>query len=161
MYNARTRTAALALTVALAVAASTTAVAAQAEPARATVAEINAGVVSGAVSIDGAVLGRQSDDEYLFSDGTDVITIDLDASDPDSTEIPTLTFLNIIGEVASDEIDVSAWAPLEIMMPAVIRTPQEAIEAFGGWIVVQNSQAAVGSDDMTDGPADGEVLTDD
>ena len=56
---------------------------------------------------------------------------------------PLLTLINIEGMVASDEIDVTSWAPLDIMTPAVIRTPQEAIEAFWGWIVTQNSQEAI------------------
>jgi len=160
MQNTRTRTTALALGVALAVAASATSVAAQDEAAGPTVAEVNAGVATGTVSIDGAVLGHQSGDEYLFSDGTDVITIDLDTSDPANAEIPTLTLLNIQGTVASDEIDVSSWALLDIMVPAVIRTPQEAMETFQGWIITQNAQAAVESADPADGPADGEILTD-
>ncbi len=44
------------------------------------------------------------------------------------------------------------------MMPAVIRLPEEAMEAFRGWIVVQDSQAPVDAVDPES--RDGEVLTD-
>lgn len=142
MNTARmTRIMALPLAAAL-VALGSGAALAQDEPQAATVAEINAGNVAGTVTLDGAVLAREDDEEYWFSDGTDVIKIDVDTSSADPA-IPLLTLINIEGMVASDEIDVTSWAPLDIMTPAVIRTPQEAIEAFWGWIVTQNSQEAI------------------
>jgi uncharacterized protein YdeI (BOF family) len=148
------------LTIALAVAATGSAAIAHDEPLPATIAEVNAGIVEGTVSIDGAILGQQAGDEYLFSDGTDVITVDLDDSDSTADEVPTLTLMNIVGSVASGEIDVSTWAPLEIMVPAVIRTPAEAIQSFQGWIIVQNAQVPVSADDMATGPADGDTVSD-
>jgi hypothetical protein len=59
---------------------------------------------------------------------------------------------------AEDEIDASSWEPLPIMMPAVIRLPDDAMEAFQGRIVMQNSQAPVDAVDPES--RDGEVLTD-
>jgi hypothetical protein len=44
------------------------------------------------------------------------------------------------------------------MMPAVIRLPDDAMEAFQGRIVMQNSQAPVDAVDPES--RDGEVLTD-
>jgi hypothetical protein len=61
--------------------------------------------------------------------------------DATATEVPLLTLMNIVGTASSDGIEVSSWAPLDLMTAAVIRTPEEARQAFQAWIIVQNSQA--------------------
>jgi uncharacterized protein YdeI (BOF family) len=135
-----TRSLALPLAIALACGAAIPALA-QDEAQSATVAQVNAGQVTGTVTMDGAALYQVDgdEDEYVFSDGTDVIELDMNTSNADP-ELPLLTLLNIVGTVASDEIDVISWAPLDLMVPAVIRTPEEAMEAYWGWIVTQNAQ---------------------
>ena len=135
------RTLALPLAVAL-LAASALPVIAQEGAQDATVAEINAGAVSGVVTLRGAALAQQDEEEYWFSDGTDVIKIDIDTTTADA-EVPLLTLMTLQGQVASDEIEVSSWAVLDIMTPAVIRTPEDAIDAYTGWIITQNSQAPI------------------
>ena len=124
MQHLRLRTTLTGLTIALAIAASGTAAIGQDEPAGATVAEVLAGSVDGTVTIEGAILGQRADDTYLFSDGTDVITIDVARSDTADEGVPTLTLMNIVGSVVDGHIEVSSWAPLEIMVPAVVRTPR-------------------------------------
>ena len=54
-----------------------------------------------------------------------------------------LTLINVVGTVASDEIEVTSWNALDLMTPAVIRTPEEAAEAYWNWIITQNSQESV------------------
>ncbi len=135
------RNLALPLAVAL-LATSALPVIAQEGAQDATVAEINAGAVSGVVTLRGAALAQQDEEEYWFSDGTDVIKIDIDTTTADA-EVPLLTLMTLQGQVASDEIEVSSWAVLDIMTPAVIRTPEDAIDAYTGWIITQNSQAPI------------------
>lgn len=122
------------------VSAASLGVAAQDEPATVTIADISAGKASGSVTIIGSALVRIGDEEYYFSDGTDVIAIDIDttAADPD---LPLLELITIDGSVAADEIDVSSWAPLDIMVATVIKSPEEVMEAFGGWIIAHGQMA--------------------
>lgn len=102
-----------------------------------TVAEVNAGAVSGSVTMDGVVLDpkRGEDDEYFFSDGTGVTIIDVD-DDP-----PLLTPITIVGQVTSDDIDVSRWTPADA--PMADAGPEA--EAFMAWV------AALGGGAMGDG----------
>lgn len=120
---------------------------AQDEP-RPSVAEVNSGAVSGSVTIDGVVLEpkRGEDDEYLFSDGTGVTVIDVD-DDP-----PLLTPVTIVGQVTSDDIDVSSWAPAD----AVMADAGPAAEAFMAWVAVLRGDdvAAAGDGAGGDGEAD-------
>ena len=122
--------------VAVALALSIVGVAAQEEPQPATVAEIDAGVVSGAVTIDGAALVRADDEEYYFSDGLATVKIDIDTSNADP-DVPLMTLINIVGTTSSDEIDVSSWTELE--EPAADLGPRE--EEFMAWV------ALLGDDD--------------
>ena len=93
------------------------------------------------VYLEGAALEQtDDDDEYLFSDGTGVITIDVDENAGEG-ELPLFELIGIEGTVAADEIDVSRWAPLRIVTPAVIVEEPQVIEAFRGWIVAYGSQA--------------------
>ncbi|MFV2062719.1 MAG: hypothetical protein ACC726_04295 [Chloroflexota bacterium] len=113
----------------------------QEESPQAYVSDVNAGAVTGIVSIEGAVVAPGDDEgDYWFSDGTDVTSIDIDMSASDA-EVPLLTLMNIVGTATSDGIEVSSWAPLDLMTAAVVRTPEEAKQAFWAWIIVQNSQA--------------------
>lgn len=121
-------------------------VVAQDEVAKTTISAIDRGEVSGAVYLEGAALERtDDDDEYLFSDGTGVITIDVD-SNAGEGEVPLFELIGIEGTVASDEIDVSRWEPLRIVTPAVIVPEEQVIEAFWGWIVAYGSQAPQGAE---------------
>jgi len=136
---------AIPLAMALLGAAASSTASAQEAPQDAFVIDVNAAVVTGAVSIDGAVLGPATDvGGYWFSDGSDVTLIEIDTTataTSTSTDVPLLTLMNIVGTASGDGIEVSSWAPLDIMTPAVIRTPEEARQAFQAWIIVQNSQA--------------------
>jgi len=113
---------------------------AQDEAAPATISQIDAGEATGTVYLEGAALERIDDDEYLFSDGTGVIELDINTSAADA-EVPLFTLIGVDGTVASDEIDVTNWAPLEIFTLAVIVSEPQVIEAFQGWIVAYGSQA--------------------
>jgi len=125
------------LTVALAIAAP---VAAQEEVETTTISAIERGEAEATVYLEGAALEQLDDEEYLFSDGTGVITIDVDA-DAGEGELPLFELIGVEGTVASDEIDVSRWALLPIVTPAVIVPEEQVIEAFWGWIVAYGSQA--------------------
>ena len=46
------------------------------------------------------------------------------------------------GTLADDEVEVSRWAALRIVTPAVIVPEEQVIEAFQGWIVAHSSQSA-------------------
>jgi len=134
------RTAVISAATAALVALSSVGAAAQDEPQAANVADVNAGKVTGSVTIDGAALVQKDDEEYYFSDGTDITVIDIDTSGADA-DVPLMTLINIVGATAGDEIDVTSWAPLEIMTPAVIKTPEDVTKSFMGWIVAYNSMA--------------------
>jgi len=113
---------------------------AQDEPQSANIADVNAGKVTGSVTIDGAALVQKDDEEYYFSDGTDITVIDIDTSGADP-EVPLMTLINIVGTAASDEIDVTSWTPLDIMTAAVIKSPEEVSKVFQGWIVAYGQMA--------------------
>lgn len=141
--NARARRSLIGLLLtAVALVVSATPVLGQEEGPTVTVAAIKAGIVDGEVSLQGAALAREDDGGYWFSDGTDVVRIDV-GTDSGVAELPLLRLIGIEGAVAGDGIDVSSWSELEIMVPAVIRTPQEAIDAFWSWIITQNSQEII------------------
>lgn len=124
--------------LALAVAAP---VAAQAEVAQTTISAIERGEAEAVVYLEGAALYQEDDeDEYLFSDGTGVVMIDVDDADGGG-ELPLFELMGIEGRVAGDEIDVSRWVPLRIVTPAVIVPEEQVIEAYQGWIVAYGSQA--------------------
>lgn len=139
------RAAAIPLAAAMALLIATSALA-QDEAQPTTISAIDRGEVTGLVSLEGSALEQTDDDEYLFSDGTGVIAIEvsIDASDAEAeaeAEVPLFTLIGIEGTVATDEIDVTAWAPLGIMTPAVIVPEEQVIEAFWGWIIAYGSQA--------------------
>jgi uncharacterized protein YdeI (BOF family) len=115
---------------------------AQEEVATTTISAIERGEASGTVYLEGAALyvAEDDDDEYVFSDGTGSIVIDVD-DDAGEGELPLFELISIEGTVASGEIDVSRWAPLRIVTPAVIIEEPQVIEAFWGWIVAYGSQA--------------------
>jgi uncharacterized protein YdeI (BOF family) len=139
MMRSNHRALAACLAVALSVAIAAPALG-QDEAKPTTISKIDAGEVAGVVYLEGAVLERLDDEEYLFSDGTGVISIDIDTSTAD-TDLPLFTLIGIEGSVASDEIDVRRWEPLRIFTPAVIVSEPQVIEAFQGWIVAYGSQA--------------------
>jgi uncharacterized protein YdeI (BOF family) len=110
-----------------------------------TISAIERGEVQSMVYLEGAALGAAEDaddDEYVFSDGTGTITIDVDESAGEG-QLPLYELMGIEGTLAGDEIDVSRWAVLPIMTPAVIVEEPQVIEAFWGWIIAYGSQAPV------------------
>ena len=114
---------------------------AQEEVAKTTISAIERGETESMVYLEGAALEQaDDDDEYLFSDGTGTIRIDVDA-DAGEGEFPLFELVGIEGTVASSEIDVSRWAVLPIITPAVVVPEEQVIEAFWGWIVAYGSQA--------------------
>jgi uncharacterized protein YdeI (BOF family) len=114
---------------------------AQEEVAKTTISAIERGEAQAMVYLEGAALERTGDDdEYLFSDGTGVIRLDVDTSAGDGP-LPLFELIGIEGTVASDEIDVSRWVLLRIMTPAVIVPEEQVIEAFWSWIIAYGSQA--------------------
>ena len=124
--------------LALAVAAP---VAAQEEVAQTTNSSIDRGEAEAVVYLEGAALYQEDDeDEYLFSDGTGVVMIDVDDADGGG-ELPWFELMGLEGRVAGDEIDVSRWGPLRIVTPAVIVPEEQVIEAYQGWIVADGSQS--------------------
>ena len=126
---------------AMALALAVPAVAQEEEIATTTISAIEGGDVQGMVYLEGAALEQtDDDDEFMFSDGTGVIKIDVDENAGEG-ELPLFELIGIEGTVASDEIDVSRWAPLPVMTPAVIVEEPQVIEAFWGWIIAYGSQA--------------------
>ena len=116
-------------------------VAQEAEVAKTTISAIERGEAESMVYLEGAALEQsEDDDEYLFSDGTGTIRIDVDPNAGEG-EFPLFELVGIEGTVASSEIDVSRWALLPIVTPAVIVEEPRVIEAFWGWIVAYGSQA--------------------
>ena len=107
-----------------------------------TISAIERGEAEAMVYLEGAALEQDpgDDDEFLFSDGTGTIRIDVDESAGDGP-LPLFELVGIEGTIASDEIDVSRWSLLPIMTPAVIVEEPQVIEAFWGWIVAYGSQA--------------------
>ena len=137
------RAAAIPLAAAMALLITTSALA-QDEAQPTTISAVDRGEVTGLVNLEGSALEQTADDEYLFSDGTAVIAIEvsMDASEVEA-EVPLFTLIGIEGTVVNDGIDVTAWAPLGIMTPAVIVPEEQVIEAFWGWIIAYGSQAPV------------------
>jgi hypothetical protein len=117
------------------------AVAQSEEVATTTISAIERGEAQAMVYLEGAALEQTADGGgYLFSDGTGVIEIDLDTSSAEAGP-PLFELIGIEGTTAGDTIDVSSWAPLRIMTPAVIVEEPQVIEAFRGWIIAYDSQA--------------------
>ena len=115
-------------------------VVAQEEVATTTISAVERGEAETMVYLEGAALYRGDDDEYVFSDGTGSIEIDMDDMASEG-ELPLFELIGIEGTVAGDEIEVSRWVPLRIARPAVIVSEEEVIEAYRGWIVAFGSQA--------------------
>ena len=119
------------------------ALAQEAAPDPTTISAIERGQVEGLVYLEGAALGPAEDDEgdeYVFSDGTGTISIDVD-EDAGEGELPLFELVGIEGTLAGDEMEVSRWAVLPIMTPAVIVEEPQVMEAFRGWIIAYGSQA--------------------
>jgi uncharacterized protein YdeI (BOF family) len=107
-----------------------------------TISAIERGEAQGMVYLEGAALERAGDggDEVLFSDGTGTIRVQVD-DDAGEGEMPLFELVGIEGTLAAGEIDVSRWALLRIVTPAVIVEEPQVVEAFWGWIVAYGSQA--------------------
>ena len=127
----------LALAMTLALAAP---VAAHEDVQETTISAIERGEAQAEVYLEGAALEEVDEEEYLFSDGTGVIRIDVD-EDAGEGELPLFELIWIEGTVASDEIDVHHWAPLPIFTPAVIVEEPQVIDAFWSWIIAFGSEA--------------------
>jgi|GEM_PF-3714464 len=123
----------------LAIASAVPAVA-QEEVATSTISAIERGEAPANVYLLGAALEQVDDDEYLFSDGTGVITIDVDEPASED-ELPLFELIGIGGTVDSGEVDVTRWELLPIVTPAVIIEEPQVIDAFRGWIIAYGSQA--------------------
>ncbi len=114
---------------------------AQEEVNKTTISAIERGEAESMVYLEGAALEQtDDDDEFLFSDGTGVITIDVD-EEAGEGPLPLFELVGIEGTVAADEIDVSRWALLRVVTPAVIVEEPQVIEAFRGWILAYGNQA--------------------
>jgi uncharacterized protein YdeI (BOF family) len=124
---------------ALAVAAAVPA-AAQEEVAKTTISAIERGEAEAMVYLEGAALYQADEDEYVFSDGTGSVGIDLDGATSE-VSLPLFELIGIEGTLDGDRIDVSRWVPLRIVTPAVIVPEEQVIEAYWGWIVAYGSQA--------------------
>lgn len=127
----------IAAALALAVAAP---VAAQEDVARTTISAIERGEAEAAVYLEGAALYQEDEDEYVFSDGTGSIVVDIDDADGEG-EMPLFELVGLEGTLAENEIEVSRWTALRIVTPAVIVPEEQVIEAYQGWIVAYGSQA--------------------
>jgi uncharacterized protein YdeI (BOF family) len=116
--------------------------AAQEDVATTTISAIERGEAEATVHLEGAALYQEEgeDDEYVFSDGTGTIVIEVD-DDAGAGAPPLFELIGIEGTLDDGEIDVSAWQRLPIMTPAVIVEEPQVIEAFWGWIVAYGSQA--------------------
>lgn len=140
MPRSLTGTLSLGLAATLAVAMAAPALAQEEEVAKTTISAIDRGEAQAMVYLEGAALEQLDDDEFLFSDGTGTITIDVDES-AEAGLPPLFELIGVAGTIASDEIDVSRWALLPIMTPAVIVEEPQVIDAFWGWIIAYGSQA--------------------
>ncbi len=107
-----------------------------------TISAIERGETEAMVYLEGAALYRTAEDdgEFVFSDGTGTIVIDVDEGAGEG-ELPLFELIGIEGTLAADGIDVSRWALLPIMTPAVIVEEPQVIEAYWAWIVAYGSQA--------------------
>jgi len=135
------RSLALPVTAALSLALAGPALA-QEEAPKTTISRIDTGEVIGAIYLEGAALERVDDEQYLFSDGTGAIDIEINTPTTEA-EVPLFTLISVEGSVTDDEIDVSHWEVLPIVTPAVIVSEEQVIEAFWGWIIAYGSQAPV------------------
>lgn len=127
--------------VALVAGLATPAVAQTEEVAPTTISAIERGEAEAMGYLEGAALAQSdAEGEYLFSDGTGVITIVVDENGGEG-ELPLFELVGIEGTLARDEIEVSQWARLRIVTPAVIVEEPQVIEAFRGWIVAYGAQA--------------------
>ena len=140
MSRSLTGSLSLALAATLAVAMAAPALAQEEEVVKTTISAIDRGEAQAMVYLEGATLAQLDDDEFLFSDGTGTITIDVDES-AEAGPPPLFELIGVAGTLASDEIDVSRWALLPIMTPAVIVEEPQVIDAFWGWIIAYGSQA--------------------
>lgn len=115
---------------------------AQEDVATTTISAIERGQAEATVYLEGAALYQEEgeDDEYVFSDGTGTISIEVD-DDAGAGAPPLFELIGIEGTLDEGKIDVSAWQRLPIMTPAVIVEEPQVIEAFWGWIVAYGSQA--------------------
>lgn len=123
-----------------AVALAAPAVAQEEEVATTTISAIERGEAEAMVYLEGAALYAEDEDGYVFSDGTGAISIDID-QDAGEGELPLYELIGIEGALDDDEVDVSRWALLPVMAPAVIVEEPQVIERFWGWIVAYGSQA--------------------
>ena len=129
------------LVVMAALALAAPAVAQEEEVATSTISAIERGEAQAMAYLEGAALEQTDDEgEYLFSDGTGVIRIDVEESAGEG-ELPLFELIGIEGTVAADGIDVSRWGLLPIMTPAVIVEEPQVIDAFWSWIIAYGSQA--------------------
>jgi uncharacterized protein YdeI (BOF family) len=136
--NRMARSVAVAL---LAVGLAAAAVAEAEEVAPSTISAIERGEAEAMAYLEGAALARTDEgSEYLFSDGTGVITIVVDENAGEG-DLPLFELIGIEGTIASDQIEVSRWARMRIVTPAVIVEEPQVIEAFRGWIVAYGAQA--------------------
>jgi uncharacterized protein YdeI (BOF family) len=135
------RTAARSLLVSMAALALAAPAVAQAkELPTTTISVIERGEAPPLVYLEGAALEQTGDDEYLFSDGTGVITIDVAPALAEG-ELPLFELIGVEGAISNEVLVASRWAPLPIMTPAVIVEEPQVIEAFWGWIIAYGSQA--------------------
>jgi uncharacterized protein YdeI (BOF family) len=112
---------------------------AQTEREPTTISAIQRGDASGEVFLVGSALFADSDDEYVFSDGSGTIALEVDRSD-DLGPLPLFELIGLVGEVDGGEVEVSSWEFLPIMTPAVIVPEEQVIADFQGWIVSYGSQ---------------------
>jgi uncharacterized protein YdeI (BOF family) len=122
---------------------ATPAVAQEEAVPRTTISAIDRGQAAAVFYLEGAALYQADEDAYVFSDGTGSIVIGIEES-AGQGELPLFELIGIEGALAagtSDEIDVSRWAVLPIMTPAVIVEEPQVIDAFWNWIVAYGSQA--------------------
>lgn len=125
-----------------AVALAVPAVAQEEEVGKTTISAIERGEAESMVYLEGAALYQEAgdDDEYVFSDGTGTIKIEVDEEAGEGS-LPLFELVGIEGTLEPGEIEVSRWALLPIMTPAVIVEEPQVIDAYWGWIVAYGSQA--------------------
>lgn len=121
-------------------AAVATPVAAHDGAEEATISAIERGETHDMVYLEGAALDQIDEGAFLFSDGTGVISIDVDEG-AEAGLPPLFELISIEGTLAGDEIDVSHWELLPIFTPAVIVEEPQVIDAFWNWIIAYDSQA--------------------
>lgn len=134
--------AALGLSLAAMVALTTGAhVLAQEDARSTTISRIGSGEAGGDVYLEGAVLAPLAEGGYLFSDGTGVVAIELDAAAGEGGAVPLFTLIGVRGAMVEDVVDVAAWERLRIAVPAVLVPEPEVIDAFREWVIAYGSRA--------------------